>query len=70
MKKRLGFYIDKQEYFNFYRTMKIRDEAIDNFFMEVVQLLSENYDTTLDRATNVAEQIAEMVNEMIEGDDA
>ena len=50
--------------------MRIRDEAIDKFYMEVIDILGRNYDTDLAKAANIAEQIAEMVNDMVEGGDA
>lgn len=50
--------------------MKVRDEAIDKFFMEVIDIIGKNYDTGLEQATNVAEQIAEKANDMLEEQDA
>lgn len=50
--------------------MKIRDEVIDELFMDIIDILGKTYDTTLDQATNVAEQIAEKVNEIYETDEA
>lgn len=49
--------------------MKIRDEEIDKLFMEIIDMLGKTYDTTLDQATNVAEQIAEKVNDILEDDE-
>ena len=49
--------------------MKIRDDEIDALFMDIIDILGKHYDTTLEQATNVAEQITEMVNELWEQDD-
>ncbi len=48
--------------------MKIREDFLDEVFMEVIDILGKNFDTTLDNATNVAEQITELVNDKIEED--
>lgn len=44
----------------------IMDDLYDDIFMEFIQVLSENYDQGLDKATNVSEQLTEFVRQRVE----
>lgn len=46
--------------------MKIREEAIDSLYMDIIDLLGKRFDTTLDTAALVAEEITEKVNDIWE----
>lgn len=49
--------------------MQIRDEKIDNLYMDIIDILGRTVDVDMATAVNVAEQITELVNEIYEEDE-
>lgn len=46
--------------------MRIREEELDELYMVLIDMLNENFDSTLDRISNVSSQIVEKVERLLE----